>query len=561
MRATKPKQTVMEVSSASASPRRVKISLSQALVYLIPAICLAPSLVWVLSDKSVWPWDQSWYGEVSIELFYTLTHAPSNWIPALVSAFGAKAPGIAWLGQFYVPLGVIFGSIDTGLLLSVLTMQFATLILTIRYLSELTGGQTLISATGGLITASAPLFVAMSHQYFVEAMQLLGVSWFILIATRSPKWNPWIILGHLMTAGSFALLAKVSSPLYCVCPLVIASGYLLKPFDGNSGLESNWRQKKHLITFAMGALLLTGTVAWYARNLNEVLRHVRLSATGSSAELYGVSESFLHQSVYWGSALQQSVAFPAICALFVVLVSAGLLRLLFRRSSLSKRFAVFAAVSAVQLVLVLAAFSVSSNRENRYLLPLMPYITILVCWALAELGKNLLTGSLILTLTVQMLLVHSQALGDRTPSRTISYWLRTANSDRHNANTLYAIVDSTCSSDKARTYNIIGVEFSWLNANSASYYIAKRLLKTGYRCYYTSLGYAETDVEKAWKRILDLKARYFVSIESSILSSQPDAFNIVSKPILQRVKSSDHFVPKPFASDPDILIFQSLTTN
>src|SRR5260370_25875737 len=89
------------------------------LPYIVSVLLVLPNFYWVLKDKTVWPWDQAWYGEVSVDLWYLLTHHLGQWPAAMLSAFGSKTPGVAWFGQFFVPLGQAVGSIWVGLLLSI----------------------------------------------------------------------------------------------------------------------------------------------------------------------------------------------------------------------------------------------------------------------------------------------------------------------------------------------------------------------------------------------------------------------------------------------------------
>ena len=68
-----------------------------AFPYGICAVLLLPSLYWIARDRAVWLWDQAWYGEVSVDLWYLLVHHPVQWQGAATQAFGIKAPGIAWV--------------------------------------------------------------------------------------------------------------------------------------------------------------------------------------------------------------------------------------------------------------------------------------------------------------------------------------------------------------------------------------------------------------------------------------------------------------------------------
>ena len=106
--------------------------------YLILLIYSIPNIVWIALDQRVWPWDQAWYGQVSVELFYRLIHSRSGWFQEMISAFGTKAPGTAWLGQFFVPIGQIIGSMDTGLLVSIVATQFILWLLIYHTILKLT---------------------------------------------------------------------------------------------------------------------------------------------------------------------------------------------------------------------------------------------------------------------------------------------------------------------------------------------------------------------------------------------------------------------------------------
>jgi len=65
-------------------------------------------------------WDEAIYGKGSVELFYTLSHSPKRWLRLMLNILHEQAPGVSWLGQFFVPLGYLVGSIDVSLLLSIL---------------------------------------------------------------------------------------------------------------------------------------------------------------------------------------------------------------------------------------------------------------------------------------------------------------------------------------------------------------------------------------------------------------------------------------------------------
>ena len=56
----------------------------------IIGILLLPSVVWILSDRHLWWWDQSAYGSVTLDLWNTLGIGP--WLAAMVNALRAMPP-------------------------------------------------------------------------------------------------------------------------------------------------------------------------------------------------------------------------------------------------------------------------------------------------------------------------------------------------------------------------------------------------------------------------------------------------------------------------------------
>ena len=168
---------------------------------LIVMALLLPSLVWIITDRNVWGWDPALYGQVSVDLWCSLAEG-SHWRKAMLNAFAVKSPGIAWFGQFWVPLGNYIGSIETGLLLSVLMTQFATLLLISSVIRKLFPKRGALSVLGILICVSAPLFVALTHQYFVEPLQMFAVAYFYWLAARSFELNRLSITTHLLIAIS-----------------------------------------------------------------------------------------------------------------------------------------------------------------------------------------------------------------------------------------------------------------------------------------------------------------------------------------------------------------------
>jgi hypothetical protein len=76
-------------------------------IYLLIVGLLTPSFFWIAQDYHVWPWDQAWYGEVSVDLCFWLTHSAYTWLATMADGLDLKPPGVVWIGQFFVLLNGI----------------------------------------------------------------------------------------------------------------------------------------------------------------------------------------------------------------------------------------------------------------------------------------------------------------------------------------------------------------------------------------------------------------------------------------------------------------------
>ena len=539
------------------------------LVYLVPLAMVAPSLIWIALDKSVWMWDQSIYGRGSVELFYVLVHSPGRWLRRL-NIPQSQAPGVSWLGQFFVPIGYLLDSIDKGLLISIILTQALTLLLVWRAFRELSDRNETVAVTGCLAVASASLFVAMSHQYLTEQLQLFAVTWFLLIMSFAPRWNRAFILSQLWAATPVAMVAKVSSPLYCVGPAMVALWYVFRP--ASLSRETRGNRIKLVVLCVAGLLLNIAAIRWYSRNISRVIQHVSVSSSGPIAEIYGKKETILNSLIYWLEALRNSFFLPAVFPLIGILCVSAIAVYFIKRPVDLKHFTLCALVSLSQIIIVLIVFSFASNREVRYLLPLLPYIGLFICWSLAQISSPILSGLTTLLFVSQLVITYGQAFGLTTRFPTTPGWLLAPNSitGQKERLALDAIVTKTCSDTEPRPYlNLVGIEKPWLNEHSANYLAAKhRALYKRIGCRYGSFGY-ETDPDKIWNHIVS-NIRYYITMNPNFNplpaeDAHLQAINLNYLPILRKVQNSALFELQPtLDEDPSVWIFrrkESLNAN
>ena len=68
-------------------------------------------------------------------------------------------------------------------------------------------------------------------------------------------------------------------------------------------------------------------------------------------------------------------------------------------------------------------FTLSSNRDDRYLLPMLPYFVLIVCWSVARLNRPFVTFALIATFALQWsALKRKHSVSCRSPG---ARWLGT----------------------------------------------------------------------------------------------------------------------------------------
>jgi hypothetical protein len=523
--------------------------------YFVMAVLLLPSLVWIAEDRRVWPWDQAWYGEVSVDLWFWLGKSLRGWAGEMADGIPTKAPGIVWLGQFFVPLRGIFGFTETALLFSILLTQFVMLVVLFQIGQRMAPQSRLIPWAGVLFAAGSQLFVGLSHQFFVEPLQALAVAWCFYIVLRCREWTKARLAVHLVSALVLGALAKADTPLYCLTPFLYC-GYVLvrKPWDLNFVAE--WRSRSSRALVLVFGLLGILCGLWYLHNLAGILQHIR-DATGDLALDYGTRDSVIHKLITWSQLMNPSFLDPYLSWGFVaaILVGGGLT--VYRRACSSSRQHLhvqpLALLSMIQIALLLFIFSLNITVEPRFMYGLLPCVVIMfmqICVFLPRIALVALIG----LGSAQWVIVNGASLGRVDRLSNQSQWLVPLQTNGSRYEELSRVVHLT--SDVGERYNIVGVEYPWLNANSAEFFAAKERLRTGRHNYYTSLGYAEKDLNAAMHRIEEIEIRYVITVSEQYQTMPPNFLNVVSLPVLELVRRDPRFTERPFPSDDGVVIFQ-----
>jgi len=441
---------------------------------LILALAVSPSLVWNLLDRSVWTWDQSWYAYNTVTLYNSLITSPLGWIHDLISACYAQPPAIAWLGQFFVPLSHYTGSVNSALILSIILTNLFSLVLIYRSIFELTNGRQLIAFVSAITIASGPLFIAMSHQYFAESVQLLTVCWFFLIMSKARNWPRFRLTCHLILATTVAMAAKSSSPLYffSLVFLAILGSFLRESADHYNPKPRNIVSKGEKFSLLISIVIMPILVInWYLLNFRSMQEHVKISA---SSENWGARDTFFNKFYFWSNAFSDHF-FLRLTLLFTLLLlfSAFFVTLIYfirNRLYYFSYFDLAAAVSVAQILVTLSIFSHVPNEDGRYLLPLAPFVAILVGWSLAKLTRPWLWVALAIYST-QLFYVHAEALAIFPRQGNSIPWLTSVDTNPYLSRKVFEIVSKTCPlfDLKKSTKIELGADLSSVNSFSLNY--------------------------------------------------------------------------------------------
>ena len=526
-----------------------------AVAVLLPLLALCPGLAWIVLDRSVWPWDQAWFAANTVDLYQALGEGPRAWLGAMAHVLRFKPPAVAWIGQFFVPLGSVLGRVDVSLLLSVWVTHVAALAVLYRALWVLSEGRALTAAVGILVPAAAPLLIWLSTQYLAEGSQTLAVAWFVLIMVRAPAASRRHTWAHLVAAASFAMATKVTSPLYCVGPGLVVLFHL---FARGAPESRELTRPRALRWWVLAFLLCAVTTVWYVNNLGPSLEHATAATSGPVAELFGKQDTFIGALGYWLPTAARCFFLTPVAALLGAVVLASLKAPRGARAAPPRHHGVCAAVALVELVLVMCAFSLASNRDPRYLEPVLPYVAVLVCWGIARIGPRWVAWAALGALGLQLVLVQTQALGLwATRPRAVRARIQTIDRDDGPARIAASVVRRTCGSEGYGRYNFVGADLPWLSGHSLTYVAAKeRLAGHAGRCEYLSLVFQPARTGRDWLEYLDVV--YWIALDPDVYPIPPGyAFLNASAPLLfRRLRERGALQPEAWAGPPGILLYR-----
>lgn len=526
----------------------------------VVAISLA-SLAWIVRDYAVWPWDQAWYGETALELRHAMSSGFKSWLDAMLGAMGSKPPGLPWVAQFMTPFSTHFaGRFEPAFLLVNLASQAATVLVVYTIVRRLGAGVT--AAVAAMVVAGgASLAIGMTHQFVVESLQTLCFALLMWVAVASPTLSIWRLVPLLLAAVAASFLIKASSFAFVVPMLTYVVVARL------ASREKSVRRPNRLdAVVSVAALIGVGlTISWYVRNWAAMRQHF-VNATSSNVALdygsIGTLGSKLQFWLYWsGLSVSPSIAFAAAVA-GVIGLALGLA--LWRCLGVTMReLAGHAVASGLLFALALGGLiavnilglATQINEETRFLVPFAPAFGILSGWSLTVLRFRLLAAIALAAGLANTAVGFAYAFGANPLGVTPTPWLRVVNPDPGPDRLLAEAVSRSCTSDVAGHIDFVGVEFMHFNANSASYYSARQQARGAPRCYYTSLGYAESDLQRALARFESTKPGNFVTLRPELHEKPVNFLNRIDVAFLEAIRRDPHY-RQVTGADPRLIVLR-----
>ena len=471
---------------------------------------------------------------------------------AMLRSFSDRAPAIAWVGQFFVPLGHAFPFLQTGLLCFTLLTEIASIFLLYKILCR-SFGRTFPALTTCCILASGALFTGLAHTYLVEPLQALSTVWVLGLAAYQDRLSRPVLLLHTASAVAFGLLVKTSTPLFQLPALLYLAYALLRMKSAREPEKKMWNSRAMLYASIFGtALIVSSTAAWYVVNYQAALAHVIDASSGSAAIFYGHKASLPVKLAWWIREFQKSFFWLPLLLLILLTVPRAVYVRWKRHSGLTTAD-ILTLVSVAAILLVLVSFSLNINEDTRYLFALLPYLAVVVCWVAVNTSFPpivLLWGAFAI---MQLVFVSLQLFGVVRPSARLSDYLQPYRRDdlalRDNMFGSAATLDSSPGS-----LAFVGEGVVDFNANSLAFYNA---IQGGQGGVYYGLGWANTDSRQEWRSLRSSGSKYYV-YRRYPATGDSDLFNKFAKPLFVEVVNDPGFSFRPDKSNERVLVFENV---
>ncbi|MBX7144471.1 MAG: glycosyltransferase family 39 protein [Oligoflexia bacterium] len=497
-------------------------------------------LSWMLLDQREWIWDQAWYGEVTLRLHFAAIGGAREWLTELLLGMRTKAPGLAWIGQFFVPLSSHVGGIEHALLVVNLLALLLSCWLVYLAVSRDTGNAE-AALIAGFALVSMPMVVALSHEYMVETLQLLSVSALIWATSMSrAEGTHWHLLILIVV---FGLSVKISTPAYMVAPAIL--------------MATNRRKPRRPVKWAIVVVgIFVGLVlAWYYLNFKVAFETAMRSASGDVAQYYGKHRPYIEKLSLWALAAFRGFGLPLlfvglrIGAVFLGRVSCKEFQNLFQPYTLQS-----CAILELVLVMLIAAGQV--NEDFRYLNALGPYVAYLFGFVWYRADAFRIRVVLLLALIVQHSILSQVTFGSHTFLRQIIpvHSMGGANTGQAWAR---QFINEVCMPHSKKVV-LVASDLPELNIEHLQFSCSAAALSRDIRCAcdFRSIGWKPESFENVRKVIYQVNADYILISGRATFGEFAWLNQTTPQVRTWAYASPDEFEELPFKFSPYVAVFR-----
>lgn len=246
-----------------------------------------------------------------------------------------------------------------------------------------------------------------------------------------------------------------------------------------------------LASALLASPLVLGAMVWYGHNAHRAITKASRSADDPR---FGTKAPFGHKFPIWLHRLDQVTFLQYVdVAMLVILGTALVLLIRRRRHHLQgglRAMAPYAACVLTPLV-VLALFATSTNDEIRYLLPVIPFLALLIAGLISSVNSRIIGVAALGVLAVQFVLVNLPT----TSFNSTKYRYIKLGPPQRNArprDDLALVARLSCPPGAGGKISIAGVHYPWANMHNIEMLAYEAYAGSGRRCHYVSLDITTT---------------------------------------------------------------------
>ena len=507
--------------------------LTQTHHFFLTVILLIPPDIWVYFDHTIQPWDQAYYADQTLRMTSTFSEGFLQGIKHAINPIAERTPGLAWLAMPFAPIGLLTTNPMHGVQLFTLLIYHLNLYILANYLSSngISAAATILTL---ILATSGSLFIGLGQTFFVEPLLLLILltTLFFSSLNRFSLITRFLVLFIGMLAS---FLVKASGPSYLLIPalrMIFIHRRQLNTFFAPSLLRANVLLQPLLIVLLI-------TCVWSAQFLPQVLARVAFSTSGQIAILYasGLHTTYLSKLLYWViSCILAFFSYPTFLCTAIGAVSLAITpKVLFKLSP--PQLSDLVITSLMQIGLGLAIFATADNEDTRILYGLLPSVVLIYSVVVQYSRLSLL---LRLATIWQYIASYLYIFSFSTSAPPSIAYIRQNTTPPITIEQINQLIRITCNKQARLYYNIIGVDYPHLNANTILSYATYAAWPQLPSCTYTSLGYAATDTRTGLDRLETFRPRYVI-FPTVFQHLDSDPFNSISRQVLAFIETSEHY--------------------